>query len=108
MARLDFFIISQTLLPFISKTGIEAGTQSDHSITSISIDFAKFTKGRGFWKFNNSLLKDKNHIEIVNQTIIDVTKQYALNVDSYPINCWSLENIENIQNKNKKIVVYKK
>ena len=74
MARLDFFLNSSTLRPFISKTSIEPGTQSDHSITSVTIDFDKFTKGRGFWRFSNALLKDPEHIKVVNNTIRNVTR----------------------------------
>ena len=38
---------------------------SDHSIPSIELDFRNFERGRGYWKFNNSLLKDPDYVEIV-------------------------------------------
>ena len=34
-------------------------------------------KGRGYWKFNNSLLKDIDYINLVNDTIERVIRQYA-------------------------------
>ena len=45
-------------------------------ITSIS----DFRKGRGFWKFNNSLLKDKEFVENVRNTIFSAIIKYAIPV----------------------------
>ena len=78
-ARLDFFLISRTLFPFITKTNINAGIQSDHSIISIKIDFSKFIRGRGFWKLNNSLLKDPSYIKVVKNIFLEITSLYAAN-----------------------------
>ena len=41
-ARLDFFLVSIGLMPYITKTKIMPGFQSDHSSISIHIDFNKF------------------------------------------------------------------
>ena len=76
-ARLDFFLISSTLLPFIENTDILPGIASDHSIASLDIDFSKFKRGKGFFKFNNSLLKDTEYIKLVNDAIRDVSALYA-------------------------------
>ena len=76
-ARLDFFLISNSLLPFIKNTSIDPGILSDHSTTSIEIDFRKFQRGRGFWKFNNSLLKDIDYVNRVKNCIKKVIKTYA-------------------------------
>ena len=38
-ARLDFFLISRSLFPFITKTDILPGIDSDHSIILMDIDF---------------------------------------------------------------------
>ena len=77
-SRLDFFLISNSLFPFIKKSTIEAGLFSDHSIPSIEIDFRKFERGRGYWKFNNSLLKDPEYVSIVKKSIKNVLKTYCL------------------------------
>ena len=61
-SRLDCFLVSNSLLPFIKNATIETGILSDHSVTSIEIDFSNFQRGRGFWKFNNSLLKDPQYV----------------------------------------------
>ena len=76
-ARLDLFLISDSLLPYVEKVDILPTCFSDHSPILLEIDFSKFERGRGFWKFNTSLLKDKTFVELVNNTIKRVTCQYA-------------------------------
>ena len=78
-SRLDFFLISNSLFHFIKKSSIEPGLFSDHSIPSIEIDFRNFERGRGYWKFNNSLLKDPDYVAIVKKSIKNVLKTYASN-----------------------------
>ena len=75
--RLDFHLISAQLLPFVQKADILPGISSDHSIVELVIDFSKFTRGRGFFKFNNSLVKDPIYVNKVTETITRVAKQYA-------------------------------
>ena len=76
-ARLDFFLISSQLLPFVRTCDILPGICSDHSIIELEIDFSKFTRGRGFFKFNNSLIKDLEYVKKVTETVQRVSKQYA-------------------------------
>ena len=76
-ARLDFFLVSNTLLPFVEKANILPTCFSDHSPVTLEVDFSRFSRGKGFWKFNNSLLKDANYIEIVKNLIKRVVCQYA-------------------------------
>ena len=82
-SRLDFFLISNSLLPFIHKVDIMPTCYSDHCPILLEIDFSRFSRGKGFWKMNNSLLKDSNYVEIVKNTIKRVTCQYALNKDTF-------------------------
>ena len=51
--------------------------------------FCKFTKGKGVWKFNCSLLKDSNYLELVNDLIDLVKKDYGVPV-------YNLDNIHQI------------
>jgi exonuclease III len=79
-ARLDFHLISAQLLPFVEKADISPGIDSDHSITELEIDFSKFNRGRGFYKYNNSLNKDPIYVQKVLDTIKRVCGQYAEDV----------------------------
>ena len=36
-------------------------------------------RGRGYWKFNNTLLKDKKYIEDVKQTLREIKNRYKIN-----------------------------
>ena len=76
-ARLDNFFISATLLPFISKVDILPGILSDHSIQIMEVDFSKFKRGRGFFKFNTSLLKELDYVTLINETIRDTAAKYT-------------------------------
>ena len=50
----------------IQETYIKPGNSSDHSIIGMKIVFNdNLQRGKGFWKFNNHLLTDKNNIELV-------------------------------------------
>ena len=90
-SRLDFFLISNSLLRSTSSCDIEPGYRTDHSVIILSLQFEKFEKGRGLWKFNNSLLYDKDFLELINNKIQDIKKQYAVPV-------YNFDNIENISN----------
>ena len=85
MSRLDYFLISNSLFPFISGATIEPGILSDHSITTLTVDFRHFTRGRGFWKFNNSLLKDPEYVTLIKKTIKNVVMQYAKTETDYDL-----------------------
>ena len=38
----------------------------------------KNDRGKGYWKFNNSLLRDENYIKLVKQTIKDIKDTYKV------------------------------
>ena len=63
-------------------------------MTTLTIDFRNFKRGRGFWKFNNSLLKDPNYVSLVKNVIKRVIKQYAVNSDDV---CLEDANPEDLQ-----------
>ena len=56
-ARLDYFLISNNLTDTISKADIIPGYRSDHSIIELNLTTRKFTRWRGLWKLNTTLLK---------------------------------------------------
>ena len=90
-SRLDFFLVSDTILQSITDSNILPGYRTDHSIIYITLKFNEFQRGRGLWKFNNDLLKDPTYLEIVKKCILRVKKQYCVPV-------YDMENIENIKN----------
>lgn len=80
--RLDFFLISENLFSDIEDTSILPGYRSDHSIVLLSLKLNKFEKGHSFWKFNNSLLKDKTYVDQIKTLIENIKLQYASEVQN--------------------------
>ena len=76
--RLDYFLISNSLLPFVKKAEILPRCFSDHNPITLDIDFSRFTRGRGFWKMNNSLLYDTDYVDLIKKSISRITCQYAI------------------------------
>ena len=91
-ARLDFFLISETLMQYVNKSTIESSYRSDHSIVTLELNFANFSHGKSYWKHNNSLLSDPEYLLHINKKIPEVKKQYAL-----PI--YNLDELERIPNE---------
>ncbi len=77
-ARLDFFLISEELMSYMENTKILPGYKTDHSMVLIEIRLNNFVRGRGFWRFNNSLLKDPCYINKVKEVIQKTKEDYAI------------------------------
>ena len=76
-SRLDYFLISSGLLNTTIKTSISYGYRTDHSMVNATFRVGSIATGRGYWKFNNSLLMDVQYHNIVQQVIVDTVTQYA-------------------------------
>ena len=64
----------------INSSSIMPSYRSDHSIIEISINLCEFKHGKGYWKFNNSLLKNQDYLNMINKTIEEEKIKYALPV----------------------------
>ena len=76
MSRLDYFLISEDLLNNVVNADILPGYRTDHSFITLDVRLVKNEKGRGFWKFNNSLLHDTAYVNMVKECIEEVVNQY--------------------------------
>ena len=77
-SRLDYFLVSESLLNFSIDADIIPGYRTDHSIVTISITIITNKKKPGLWKFNCSLLKDKNYVDKINLVFKQVVEEYAV------------------------------
>ena len=77
-SRLDFWLLSTHMIYDITGCDIKPGIKSDHSIISISfIKQDTHHHGKGFWKFNASLLKDTILVDKVKDTIANCNVKYS-------------------------------
>ena len=76
-ARLDFFLISQELMSLVKGVKILPGYRTDHSYIELEIQITNFKKGRGFWRFNNNLLKDLTYANKVKDCILQTKEEYV-------------------------------
>ena len=77
-SRLDFFLVSDTLVQFVEDADIKYGYRSDHSMIVLKMSFGTEIKRNTFWKMNNLLLKDKDYLSLVNEEIRAVVEEYAV------------------------------
>ena len=63
----------------INSSSIRSSYRSDHLIIEIDINLSDFKHGKGYWKFNNSLLKNPEYLKYVTK-IIEEKVKYALPV----------------------------
>ena len=75
-SRLDYWLISIHLLYDFNHQDIAPGLRSDHSIVKMSLNIKNSQeKGRGFFKFNSSLLRDTKYVKEVKEIIANYNKE---------------------------------
>ena len=83
--RLDYFLVSTSLLGLIEKEEIKPGFKTDHSIISLNLQFASEKRGTGFWKFNASLLLDTDYCNLIKEAI---AQSREINAETDPQLMW--------------------
>lgn len=68
-SRLDFFLISGTLVNQVVKLDIKPAYKSDHSRPYLSISPNTVVRGNGYWKLNTLLLEEKEYVDKINEII---------------------------------------
>ena len=92
-SRLDYIFISEHLLNFVNFSDIKPGIFSDHSLIRLSLKSGNnAARGRGFWKFNLSLLHDIEYVTQLKELIAHAANGYQNRQD--PISLWELLKIE--------------
>ena len=79
--RLDFFLISNNLVVQTEKCTISPGFKTDHSAICLYLTPVNEIRGRGFWKFNTSLLNDKIFVELIRNCIAENKLHYSNSLD---------------------------
>ena len=68
-SRLDYFLVSNSVVNSVCNCTIIPGFKSDHSIVTINLHLAPEQRGPGYFKINNSLLLQNNYKEKIRNTI---------------------------------------
>ena len=62
--RLDYFLISNELQEDVEHIDILPSVASDHSVVHLKFALSgQNSRGKSYWKFNNSLTEDTNFVE---------------------------------------------
>jgi hypothetical protein len=75
-SRLDFFLISGNLVPYITTISVWSNPDSDHRMIVIGIGIEKIKRGNGFWKLNSSHLRTAGFVEKVKEKWVEVLWMY--------------------------------
>ena len=76
-SRIDFFLLAKSLTKYVQKVDIHPSIAPDHWAISLSLQWTKeVPRGPGFWKFNNTLLKDDNYIRQIRKTYPEIRAKY--------------------------------
>lgn len=94
-SRIDYFLTSREITTKLIKTDIRPAMikHTDHLAVSIIIDNTNPNRGPGYWKFNKSLLSNKEYKELIKNII----KNYNTQVNNKTIDAntaWELCKIE--------------
>lgn len=78
---MDYFLISTDLESLVTLSDIALKYKSDHAPIILKLRFYNQEKGRGTWKFNNSVLLDQSYIykyiNIIKKVVNKVWMQYS-------------------------------
>ena len=74
---------------YIVNADMDFAYKSDHSPVNIEIEFINQERGRGTWKFNNSILGDQEYVELIKITINEVIGQYKIDDNENFNQCYS-------------------
>ena len=71
--RLDYFFLSNILQENIQKIDTLPGIQNDHSPVLVQLrNLYEEKYGLSYWKFNNSLLSDTEHVEAMSSELLTI------------------------------------
>ena len=71
-SRLDYFFVPQEMVYCLQEVDIKPSIKTDHSLITLKLSINNENKrGPGFWKFNDSLLKDIQYVTDMKQLIED-------------------------------------
>ena len=74
--RLDFFLISQSVIGDVTNADIVPGYKTDHSMITLDLSLHTNCRGPGLWKLNTSFLTETGYVNLIKATIKEVQGEY--------------------------------
>ena len=74
--RLDFLLVTESLMCNVKSANISTGYKTDHSLIEIKIALHSNMRGPGFWKLNTSLLTEIDYVNQIRTVIKDTEEEY--------------------------------
>ena len=71
-SRIDYALVSMGLLQVVDDIQYTHGFKTDHSLLSMCLSFEHNKRGKGYWKFNNNLLHNKEFVDECNKIFSEV------------------------------------
>lgn len=68
-SRIDYILLPRSMIQMTTLVDVLPSFNSDHSIPTVDIIDNPNRRGRGYWKMNTELLRDKKYIETINQLL---------------------------------------
>ena len=75
-SRLDYWLISKSHFSYICSLDIKPALKCDHNAISMKVKVTTKKRGKGYWKFNNSMLKDDVYKQMIKNIIKKVNIEY--------------------------------
>ena len=77
-SRIDFFLVAKNLTQFVKKSEIYPSIAPDHKVIYIALSLSNETpRGRGLWKFNNSLLNNEHYVNKIREIYFQTCSYYS-------------------------------
>ena len=88
--RLDYFLVPLVTLANVTSIEIIPGCNSDHLFVEMLLEFENTSRGKGYWKMNTSLLRDRQYLEGINELIDKYETHENLDGDSDEALDWEM------------------
>lgn len=79
---MDFFLVHDTIFQYVTHADTVPGYRTGHSAITLKLKLHEGEIVKGYWKFNNSLLKDMKFVEEIKNVIQEVKQTYATNMQN--------------------------
>ncbi len=80
--RLDYLFVNNILSGKCDKAEIIPFPNSDHQLVFADLNMNICDRGPGYWKLNNSMLKDTDFVSMVNGVIEDTVNEYENKINA--------------------------